>query len=300
MGLTRRQLLASTGGGAILGAASYDAVVGDQAGPSTASTAVDATAGETTTAAIAAADVDVFLIGGQSNATGHGNSEESPQPPPGTAFEYVPHGGLEPLADPVGEARSGSAWPAFAERYWTMSGRHAVYVSASIGGTSVHPAANDNWWSQSGLLLYRAIGRLRSAIVNLKLAEITPNFGGMLWHQGETDAGAIDNEIIDPVDFRQAFETIIARYRQEVDDPQAPFYLFQLGRRSDGDTAGFQHVRRIQREVAASDPNAWLVFDDAVSFPESGKMGDRLHYNQDGLNEMGTGGGQRVAEIQGE
>jgi hypothetical protein len=41
----------------------------------------------------------------------------------------------------------------------------------------------------------------------------------------------------------------------------------------------------------------WLVFERAVRFPTEEKMKDTLHYNQDGLNEMGQIGGRTVAEI---
>jgi len=300
MDVARRQLLTAAGGGAIVGAVAHSLAteldVDSETHPRQ-QTAVDRAAGLDERPAIQ--EADVFLIGGQSNATGHGRSEASTPPPEGTAFEHVPHEGFEPLADPVGTAKTGSAWPAFAAAYWTASRRHTVYVPASVGGTSIHPAANDNWWGESGGLLYRALGRLRSAMVNLERAGITPRFRGLLWHQGETDAHAIDEGRIEPADYRLAFETMIERYRQEVDDRQAPVYIFQLGRRSDGETPGFKNLRRIQQAVAASDPNVWLVFEGAAKFPTEGKMKDTLHYNQQGLDEMGWIGGQNVAENQG-
>jgi len=298
MDVARRQLLTAAGGGAVFGAVAQGVTSEldtDREDRRRKQTAVDGATGLEDPPAIETADV--FLIGGQSNATGHGSSEASRPPPDGRAFEHVPHEGFEPLADPVGTAKTGSAWPAFAEAYWAASRRHAVYVPASVGGTSVHPAANDNWWGESGGLLYRALGRLRSAIVNLQLAGITPRFRGLLWHQGETDAGAIDDGRIEPADYRLAFETMIERYRREIGDRQAPVYVFGLGRRSDGDRRGFREVRRIQRAVAAADPNVWLVFEGAVGFPAEGKMKDTLHYNQDGLDEMGRVGGRTVAEI---
>ncbi|MEA1930910.1 MAG: sialate O-acetylesterase [Euryarchaeota archaeon] len=297
MDVARRQLLTAAGGGTIFGAVAHSLTTEqdtDREESHRQQAAVDRATGLDDPPAMEAAEV--FLIGGQSNATGHGSSEASIPPPEGAAFEHVPHEGFEPLVDPVGTANTGSAWPAFADAYWAASGRYAVYVPASVGGTSVHPAANDNWWGESGGLLYRALGRLRSATVNLQRAGITPRFGGLLWHQGETDAHAIDEGRIEPADYRLAFETMIERYRLEIGDRQAPMSVFQLGRRRDGETQGFQELRRIQRAVAAADPNVEVVFEGAVAFPAAGKMKDMLHYNQAGLNEMGRVGGRAVAE----
>jgi|AntRauTorcE11898_2_1112593.scaffolds.fasta_scaffold00040_50 hypothetical protein len=299
MDVARRQLLTAAGGGTVFGAVAHSLATELDADREDSDrrkrAAVDRATGLDDPPAVQ--EADVFLIGGQSNATGHGRSEASTPPPEGAAFEYVPHEGFEPLADPVGTANTGSAWPAFAAAYWAASRRHAVYVPASVGGTSVHPAANDNWWGESGGLLYRALGRLRSATVNLQRVGITPRFGGLLWHQGETDAHAIDAGRIEPADYRLAFDTMIERYRLEIDDRQAPMYVFQLGRRRDGETRGFQEIRQRQRAGAAADPNVWLVFERAVRFPTEEKMKDTLHYNQDGLNEMGQIGGRTVAEI---
>lgn len=248
-------------------------------------------------------EVDVFLIAGQSNAVGQGNAEESPSPPSDTAAEYSlsSQNGFEVLTDPVGFARyragTGSAWPAFANTYWEETNSPSVYVPTAIGGTGVHPDSDSGAvWGGSNGLLYRALGHLRGALNNLDNAGIGTNFRGVLWHQGERDASAIDNSQISPSDFREEFTDMIRLYRSEVGGGQAKFWIFQIGRPRDEDTPGFQHVREIQREVAENDEHSKLVFDDCVNFPEEGKMTDGVHYNQEGLNEMGRTGAANIVD----
>jgi hypothetical protein len=211
--------------------------------------------------------------------------------------------GFELLTEPVGfaqyAARTGSAWPAFADTYWEETNSPSVYVPTAIGGTGVHPDSSTGAvWGGSNGLLYRALGHLRGALNNLDNADIDTNFRGVLWHQGERDAFAIDDSQISPSAFREEFTDMIRRYRSEVGDEQAKFWIFQIGRPRDHDTPGFQHIREIQREITKNDEHIELVFDGCVNFPEEGKMADDVHYNQQGLNEMGhTGAANIVGEL---
>lgn len=168
---------------------------------------------------------------------------------------------------------------------------------AALDGAGLHPdSGGRRTFGGTGKLLYRALGMLRNAIADLGTLGITPVFRGVLWHQGERDAQAIDRNALDPEDFKSGFPGLIDRYRSELGDERAPFFVFQIGRPRDDDTRGFRQVRRIQREVANADPHTTIVFDDCVDFPEEGKMADALHYGQGGLNEMGRAGAAAVAQ----
>lgn len=247
-------------------------------------------------------EVDVFLIAGQSNAVGRGSAEDSPTPPSHTAAAYSMRSpnGFEVLTDPVGFTRyqsgTGSAWPAFADTYWKETNSPSVYVPTAIGGTGVHPDSDTGAvWGGSNGLLYRALGHLNGALKNLEDAGISTNYRGVLWHQGERDAQSIDNDRISASDFRDEFTDMIDVYRTEISDNQARFWIFQLGRPQNGDTSGYQNVRRIQEEVSESDQYTTVVFDKCVNFPGEGKMTDNLHYNQQGLNEMGRTAAANIA-----
>lgn len=247
-------------------------------------------------------EVDVFVIAGQSNAVGRGDKTQSPTPQDNTAGMYQlkpPEAPFQPLTDSVGIepywAKNGSAWPAFADTYWDDTSRVSVYVPTAIGGTGVHPKARGRgtWGGPAGLL-FRALGHLRGASVNLNSAGIDYQYQGILWHQGESDAQAIDAGNLAPEEYRTAFEDMITRYRSELEDSKAPFHIFQVGRPLDEDTDGFQKVREIQRDIAENDPHTEMIFDDCVRFAEDEMMNDRLHYNQTALNEMGQVGAENV------
>ena len=65
--------------------------------------------------------LDLFIIVGQSNAEGRGNSAQSPAVTNGA---YISGSTITPtLADPVGGASTGSMWPAFANEWFAQTGR---------------------------------------------------------------------------------------------------------------------------------------------------------------------------------
>ncbi len=65
-------------------------------------------------------------------------------------------------------------------------------------------------------------------------------------------------------------------------------WVSRTGRPNSADTSGFQDVRDAQDEVATADDFVVMAFTGAVDFPGEGKMADELHYDQTGLDEMGT------------
>jgi hypothetical protein len=86
----------------------------------------------------------LFLLAGQSNAVGQGDSSQSAICLPGTAYEYKAISNeCTSLKDPVGEkwelfqkAGSGSVAPAFAKRLNELTGFKINIVAAARGGAS--------------------------------------------------------------------------------------------------------------------------------------------------------------------
>ena len=110
----------------------------------------------------------IFLVAGQSNARGNGDSLYSVIPNAKFCFEYKgKKGALEPLKDPVGEndayfqkARSGSAWPTFAQSLYELTGDSIVNISTARGGTSVVAEQEGELDWSSSCLLYCAMNIL--------------------------------------------------------------------------------------------------------------------------------------------
>lgn len=249
----------------------------------------------------AAADpaVDVFAIGGQSNAEGRGDATLSPDVTSEAAL-YYDGASLVTLDDPVGGAQDGSAWPAFAKRYYELTGRQSVWVEAAKGASAQDAGAekNDNGnWDDTGSLRGDLVTEVNNVLSHLDTEDYGATFRGIVWSQGERDAKAIDNGAITQADYQGALETMLDYFDGQFADPWT-FCLFETGRESGGDTAGFRAVRESQRAVARDPAYAQVSYlsGEQRTFPERGLMQtDGLHYDQDGLNLMGRTGAQRLA-----
>ena len=245
--------------------------------------------------------LDLFLVAGQSNAVGRGDSVLSIRVPLDHGYEWSPlMNRLTDGNDPIANAATGSAWPAFLKRWYELTGRRAVIVGAAKGGSAQHYLAtqgsSDDWDdpARGGTLYAAAVARLDSALASLPTQGYTPVFRGILWDQGGRDAKAIGAGDIGITDYRSAFEAMIGRFRARYGRTTA-MWIVRLGRESAGDRPGWTEVRRIQDEVAAADPYAWIVFENAIDFPAEGKMADEVHYNQAGYNEIGRVAAENAA-----
>jgi hypothetical protein len=238
--------------------------------------------------------IDVFLVAGQSNATGVGDASQAPRPLSGTVFNY--YNGTISEFDPV-DPNTGSAWPSFGVTYYDLTGHKILFVLSAIGGTcqTDQCAAYSHAlsWDVNGTLMQPSITALDAAMSALTAAGYTSVLKGVLWDQGEGDAEAINGGAVSPAAYQSALTATIGRYRAHY-GPSLPFYIFQTGTEP-GQETGYAAVRNAQMQVAASDPNTKVIFQDAVNFPSKGWMqSDNLHYTQPGYNEMGKQGAQNV------
>lgn len=241
--------------------------------------------------------LDVFLIGGQSNALGHGDSLQSPAVPSGAAYEWdARNQRLTDANDPVGGAKTGSAWPALAVRYHDLTGRRLVLVPAARSASAQHVSATEGGgnWDETGQLYGAATQALRSALDRLTAEGQTPVFRGVIWDQGGRDAQAIDAGKTTKEQYRSALTAMIGRFRADF-GASTPFWIIRLGTDSGSDSRGWREVREAQEEVAASLPNTHIAYRETVGFYPTFHR-DRFHYNQEGLNRIGAGAAHYIAQ----
>lgn len=239
---------------------------------------------------------DVFVVAGQSNARGRGDSLRSPVIPPGGGYEALPRGEILPLADPVGGANTGSAWPAFAEAYTAATGVGVIIIGLAESGSFQVWLPGDGpeqtWdvrvegslYDRAGPKIHRALNLLAPHIYNARLA-------GWLWIQGGGDARRIDDGRLTPADYEAGLHALAHKVGV---DWGVPMYLFQSGTAVSGDTPGAQAVRQIQAEADTLD-DVVVVFTGAVNFPALGWHVDDVHWSQNGLNAAGWEGGAAAA-----
>lgn len=235
-------------------------------------------------------DIDVFLVAGQSNAQGQGDSSLSPIPQSGTVYQYY-NSVFEEAQDPIGNAATGSAWPSFGIKWNNLTKRKICFVPAAVPSSSQVAAADPGGgtWDTTGTLFDTSVSLLNAAITALGVAGYTPVIRGILWCQGEADAGAITAATITKAQYKTALTTMIANYRTEFGS-RLPFFIFRTG---GADTVGRTDVMAAQGEVATSDYFTNLVFINAVNFPTRG-LQNGAHYTQAGYNEMGDFGAVNV------
>jgi Carbohydrate esterase, sialic acid-specific acetylesterase len=247
----------------------------------------------------------LFVIAGQSNAVGHGDSTRSPVCLPGSAFDYHTTGDtLVPLADPLGaeefrfqSAKSGSIGPAFASEYYCKTSQAVALVSAARGGASAHrqaEIAKSGTWDTEGMLLLfpDAMNKIDGARRKTGLP-----VSGIIWMQGERDANAINDGKLTASGYQQAMIALIARFRGRLGS-DVRFYIVQTGTYLNHPTAGYEQIRIAQAALPRSVPNVYLVYTETHQFPPKGWMTDEIHYNQTGLNHIGQTIAQLIADLE--
>lgn len=229
---------------------------------------------------------DLYLLSGQSNNSGRGTAGPNPGP---LAWQW--YGSLKRANDPVGNANTGSAWPAFCTEHRRLHPERGVcVVPAAWGGSALLPGivgANGDW-SASGAWFGQAVSRLASARAQLTDLGIDHTFRGVIWSQGEQDAEAIQAGSVTAGDYATALAELRDRFLAA--NGGGMLYIAQTGARNpSGSETGYGAVRDAQRELAHADPErVRLVFDEARHFVAWGWMIDSVHYSQAGLNLMGT------------
>lgn len=242
-------------------------------------------------------EIDVFLIGGQSNAMGAGDSALSPKV--SNNVLQVVQGQIKVANDPVGAligassniAVTGSAWPAFGNAYYNATGKKIAFVPSARDGSSQAAGAEYflGTWDTTGVLFDSAVARINSSMATLSAVGYKPTFRGVLWCQGEADGKAINRGLITQSDYIAALKKMIGKFRNQLNYPKMPFYIFRTGTKTDTLDAGYKLIRDAQQTIANIDTfNTKIVFYNAIDFPQRGLMSDVAHFIQAGYNEMGS------------
>jgi hypothetical protein len=121
----------------------------------------------------------------------------------------------------------------------------------------------------------------------LTTAGHTYQITGMLWTQGESDAGRTTAQY--EADLNEFIADVRANYGANL-----PFFISRL---ADTQTAinatGLANIRAAQANVATADPYAFLVDTDGMQMKS-----DNLHFDTTGQQQLGTAFGQAfVAEV---
>jgi hypothetical protein len=163
-----------------------------------------------------------------------------------------------------------------------------LLIKRSEGGTSLQGCWHPEWredkaavvGEEQGPQLYRAfIDYVGQVLSEYKIDEY--EICGMMWVQGETDAG---NKIAAAA-YGRNLGQLIRHIRQDVGNENLPFLLFQVGN---------EKVVEGMKKTAQHLPNVFLLpqSTDPASTDYYPKM-ENGHYNYEGMKKLG----QRFAEV---
>lgn len=222
---------------------------------------------------------DIWLIAGQSNASGYGRKAYRESPEPGIHV-FKAHGQWALAAHPLHDAtgtRFGasretynnghSPFLAFARELRASLGYPIGLVPGALGGSPL-----EAWHPDRGPLFRNLLAMAQSAGGKVK---------GMIWFQGETDASPGTG-----ADYLERFLASVAGWRRALAQPDLPILTVQLSRyRSEKpgeEDLEWSQVREAQRQAARRDGRITVI--PALDLP----LDDTIHIGTDGNGTLGS------------
>jgi hypothetical protein len=218
----------------------------------------------------------VFLLAGQSNMAGRGNVTDADRKIHPRILMLAKDGSWQYAVDPVhyDKPRAGVGLArSFAMELVKQDETLVIgLVPAACGGSPISSWEPGGYHEQTDSHPYDdAIERTKRALQDGQLA-------GILWHQGESDSRPQRS-----VQYKGRLVELIERFRRELDAPDVPFIIGQLGRfKAKPWTAGRRQVDRAHREVSVEVSRTGFVSSEGLT-----ALDDNTHFNTESLYEFG-------------
>jgi hypothetical protein len=213
-------------------------------------------------------DFHLFLLAGQSNMAGRGKVDAKAHEADPRILAINKQNEWQVAMDPLHwdktAAGTGIGKP-FAEMITSKDrGITVGLIPSACGGSPISTWQPGEYWTQTKSHPWDdSIERAKRAMKDGTLKAI-------LWHQGESDSNAKK-----AATYEKNLEDLIHRFRKELDDPDLPFIIGQLGRfPAKPWNEHREAVDAAQRAVAAKMKNVRFV---EIPNPES--IGDDLHFD---------------------
>ncbi len=165
----------------------------------------------------------------------------------------------------------------FAKHIFENTGRSIGLIPCALGGSRM-----DQWYpelkSEGGNSLYGAMINRIHSVGKEKIK-------GFIWSQGESEAMKLKTD-----EYEADLLRLIEAVREEVDNPELPVILVQIGRfikYDEKQDRTWEEIREIQRRVAHNTKNVYMI--TGIDLP----LDDCAHISTDGQKRLG----KRLAEI---
>jgi hypothetical protein len=224
--------------------------------------------------ALAAQPVDVFLLAGQSNMAGRGVVSEADRRPIAGVYAFTKEGKWAPAVDPIHYDRPDRTGVGLARGFARTllelkAGEQIGVVPAAFGGSALAE------WQPGTTHFANAVARVKAALAAAPGARLR----GILWHQGEADAGDEERALT----YRVRWLKMMTALRQELGAEDVPVVVGELGRFVEKDK--YPYWDRVNEELALLPLRAPHV--GWVSSEGLRDKGDLLHFDSDSLAEFG-------------
>lgn len=220
---------------------------------------------------------DLFLLVGQSNMAGRGKVAEADQMPAEGVLMFNADQQWVPAVDPLHFDKPRVAGVGLGRTFGieianTSPGKVIGLIPCAVGGTGIDvwkPGARDSAtkthpWDDAML---RAKAALKDGTLR-----------GILWHQGESDSNPGK-----AADYEAKLHDLIARFRDELGVPDAPFIAGQLGKFADRPWNDAKDVvDKAHQDLPSKVPATAFVSAEGLV-----DGGDKTHFDADSMREFG-------------
>lgn len=225
---------------------------------------------------------DIYVIAGQSNASGTGKGEAFDPPILGVhvfgndeRWKLATHpledatGTLHPITI-TGIFHGTSPWLSYGRNMFMKTGVPIGLIPTALGGSSI------SLWIDESL-------EPAELFVNMydMIRKAGGNVAGVLWYQGESDCPFTHSDSADI--YRQKFIRFVDLIRALTRNPNLPVFTAQLSRYANTDwpTFDFSEMRELQRQIAKNNEKVFMIV--TVDLP----MSDGIHISGIGNKILG-------------
>lgn len=219
------------------------------------------------------ASFHLYLLIGQSNMAGRGALDATPPADEPRIFALAPDGtwmiARDPLHEKIGRTEPGvGPGLSFARKMLEANPKITIgLIPCAVGGSPLKR------WEKGADLYTAALGR---ALAATKIGTLK----GVLWHQGETDAGKADAA----ASYESRLVKMIASLREDLGRPELPVVVGEIGRFLKPDKQPHADaVRAAIKRVPSIVPHSAFVDSEGLEH-----KGDSLHFDTASTRELGV------------
>ena len=219
----------------------------------------------------------LFLLAGQSNMAGRGDVEPEDRQAVPRVLMLARDGTWQPAVDPMHYDKP-SAGVGPGRTFGLILARHDTNITiglipAACGGSPI------STWEPGAFFDQTASHPYDDAVQRAKLAMKQGTLKAILWHQGESDC----HETLAPA-YKTNLLQLIARFRQDLGDPNLPFLVGQLGQFAGAPWTDYTRMVN-DAHIAVAKEVSGVAFVPADGLTAKT---DRLHFDARSQREFGA------------